>query len=874
MKSQPAFFLTIMFLVVLSRPGLAQEAMKRSYSTQALATAPPVIDGRLDDPCWREGSWFDDYVQYMPVEGGKPSQRTALKILYDASNLYVAIRAFDSEPDRIDRRAGRRDDQSAGDVVGLCFDSYLSHLSGFEFDLTAAGTQVDLILMNHNQWDFSWNAVWEGKTALEDSAWTAEMRIPFSQLRYTHKDEQVWGLHAWRWINRLEEEDQFTLIRRNGPGHLYDMGYLRGLKGLPKSRQIEFLPYSYMRLQTFAADDLPASGKNRDWNRSAGLDGKIGIKSNFTVDYTLNPDFGQVEADPSELNLSAFELFYSEKRPFFLENRILFDFQLGEESLFYSRRIGHAPTFEPPVAEGAHLDKPGMTTILAAAKLTGKDRNGLSVGLIEGLTQKEHATLTRADGEHSRITVEPLSNYLVGRLLKEMNEGNTVAGAMLTAVHRQIGERNLLFMNRSAFTGGMDFSHYLARKKYQIEFKVIGSQVSGDVVALQRLQNASARYFQRPDAAHLNFDSTRTTLAGYGGELQFKKSSYGHWRYGTGLAWKSPALELNDLGYLRSADEIGGEIEVAWVESAPGRFFSRYEVEMGMGQRWDFGWTPLALDGDLDVSFTLNNRYSLWGGVERSGRSLDTRLLRGGPALHVQGYWGANGGISTDPGRRLRGSLHYYTHRFDDGRSANTGITPGLSCKITEAIQFTAEMGVSHEKEMLHFMGAPLWQGRPRYLLAALDRRTAEMTLRLDYALSPALTIQYYGSPYISFGGYQSYRRVADPAAAAVDRMAPRLAPGEWHSNRAAGTIEIDENRDGIVDYNLEQPDFNFREFRSNLVLRWEIRPGSALYLVWSHDRSSYQSIGRRDWTYNWNRLLATSGGNLFLAKLSYWFAI
>ncbi len=873
MKKETALFLIVLTLTAPLRTGLTQEAMKRSYTTQAITSIPPVIDGRLDDRCWQEGSWFDDYVQYMPVEGGQPSQRTALKILYDAKNIYVGIRAFDKEPSRIDRRAGRRDDQSAGDVVGLCFDSYLSHLSGFEFDLTAAGTQVDLILMNHNQWDFSWNGVWEGKTALEDSAWTAEMRIPFSQLRYTNKEEQVWGLHAWRWINRLEEENQFTLIRRDGPGHLYDMGYLRGLKGLPKSRQIEFLPYSYARLQTFPEDQLPASGKTSEWNSSAGLDGKIGISSNFTVDYTLNPDFGQVEADPSELNLSAYELFYSEKRPFFLENRTLFDFELGGESLFYSRRIGHAPTYEPPLTEGSHVDKPGMTTILAAAKLTGKDHNGLSVGLIESLTQEEHATLTGPKGERSRSTVEPLSNYLVGRVLKEINEGNTTAGAMLTAVQRRIGDRNLLFMNRQAVSGGLDLNHYLANKKYQIEFKVAGSEVKGDVAALQRQQSSSARYFQRPDAAHLDNDSTRTMLAGHGGELAVKKSSYGHWRYGAGLSWKSPGLEFNDLGYLRSADEIEGEVEVSWVESAPKRLLRRYEIEVGTQQRWDFAWTPLVLGGDLDFSMTFQNRYSLWGGAERYGRSLDTRLLRGGPALHLQGYWGANVGLSTDSGSKLRGSLHYFTHSFDDGQSANTGITPGLSCKITEAIQFTAEVGLSHEKEMLHFMGAPLWQGRPRYLLAALDRKTTEMTLRLDCALSPTLTIQYYGSPYISFGTYHAYRRVADPAAANVDAMAPQLAPGEW-SRPLDGGIAFDENRDGITDYALDQPDFNFREFRSNLVLRWEMRPGSALYLVWSHDRSSYQSAGRREWGYNWDRLLTTPGGNLLLAKLSYWFAI
>jgi hypothetical protein len=868
---------TIIFLLSLAGfilAGYAQQTEKRTYTTQRITSMPPKIDGRLGDPCWEEGSWFSDYVQFMPAEGTTPSQRTALKILYDGENIYVAIRAFDTEPEKIDRRAGRRDDQSAGDVVGLCFDSYFDHLSGYEFDVTAAGTQVDLILMNNFKWDFNWNAVWEGKTALEDSAWTAEFRIPFSQLRYTQKQEQVWGLHAWRWINRLEEEDQFTLIRRDGPGHIYDMGYLRGLTGLPKSRQIEFLPYTYARLKTFPENDRPLSGKALEWNSSAGLDGKIGISSNFTLDYTLNPDFGQVEADPSELNLSAYEVFYDEKRPFFLENRTMFDFSVGDESLFYSRRIGHAPSYRPEVEEGGRIEMPDMTTILGAAKLTGKDRNGLSIGLIEGVTQKESATREGPAPESERVTVEPLTNYLVGRVVREMKEGNTVAGAMLTAAHRGITDRTLSFMNRSAYSGGLDLKHYLAQKKYEFQFKFAGSQVNGDVSALQRLQQASARYYQRPDATHLGLDSTATQLSGYGGEVKFKKVSYGHWRYETELSWKSPGLEFNDLGYLRSADEIVGELGLSWVESTPGPLFRRYSLDIEARQCWDFGWTALLQAIDLESTFSFNNRYSISAGLEWNSRALDTRLLRGGPALHLQGLWSFDAGIKTDSGRKLVASLNLYTHHFDDGYSANTGLIPGLSYKITEAVQLTSEFSLSHEKEMLHFMGAPLWQGQSRYLLAALERKTMAMTMRLDCALSPEFTIQYYGSPYISFGSYSRYRRVADPIAGTYDDMAPLIDPAGIHDDLSTGRVEIDENGDGVKDYQLEQPNFNFREFRSNLVLRWEVRPGSALYLVWSHDRGSYESRGQRDWGYNWDKLIEASGGNVLLAKFSYWFAL
>lgn len=865
---------TLLLPLLFILPLAAQENYKRTYTTQRLVAAPPQIDGRLDDPCWQEGVWFDDFVQYMPVEGGKPSQRTRFKILYDGHNLYAAICACDTEPGRIDRRASRRDQiDGSGDIAGLCFDSYFDHFSGFEFDISAAGTKIDVILMNGSKWDSNWNAVWDGKTAVTDSGWTAEMRIPFSQLRYDRKEEQVWGLHAWRWINRLEEENQFTLIRRNGPGHIHDMGYLRGLSGLPRSRQIEFLPYTFARLQTWPAGELSAAGAKRDWSSSGGLDGKIGIASNFTVDYTINPDFGQVEADPSELNLSAYEVFYEEKRPFFLEGQQMFDFNIGGESLFYSRRIGHAPSFTPEVGDEGEVEMPDMTTILGAAKLTGKSRDGLSIGIIEGLTQQEEARIREAGGRSRQAAVEPLSNYLVGRIIKEADEGNTIAGALITAAHRRIRTPELEFLNRGAWSGGIDFTRFLANKKYELDFKIAGSRVAGEPQALQRLQRASARYYQRPDAAHLDYDSTLTRLSGHGGELEFKKGSYGHWRYGLELAWKSPGLEFNDLGYLRATDEIDGEVSLGFVESTPGKYFSRYNLELQAERQWDFDRTHIGTNIEFDASCALNNRWRLAAGVERRQGALDNRLLRGGPALWLPGHWGFSVAAATDPGRKLQAHVEYYAHSFDDGYSAMTGFNPGLSLKITEALQLTSEFELEHEREMLHFMGAPQWQGDWRYLLAALDRKTMAMTLRLDYAISPELTIQYYGSPYISYGTYAGLRRVADPAARRIERIAPRLAPAEQDYG-TAGVWGIDEDRDGHSDYSIPEPDFNFQEFRSNLVLRWEVHTGSALYLVWSHDRSGYQSLHRRDWSENWDSLLKRSGGNLFLAKFSYWFAI
>lgn len=854
-------------LMGTTHPGFTQSAAKRTYTTQRIQSIAPQIDGRLDDTCWQEGGWEGDFRQFMPTEGAPPSQNTLLKILYDDKNLYVAFKAYDTEPEKIDRRASRRDGLSGGDVVGICLDSYFDHLNGFEFDITAAGTKIDLILMNNFRWDTNWDAVWEGKTAAMDSGWCAEMRIPFSQLRYTQQPEQVWGLHAWRWINRGEEEVQFSLIPRNGPGHIHDMGFLRGLRDLPKSRQIEFLPYTVgsMRLKPAAAG---SQRDKNDWQAKAGLDGKIGVSSNYTIDYTMNPDFGQVEADPSVLNLSVYEVFYNEKRPFFLEGMNLFDFGLGDDKLFYSRRIGHAPSYQPQVTEGGHVNMPENTAILGAVKLTGKSGNGLSVGIIESVTQKERAELIMPSGS-TNVTVEPASNYLVTSLRKESNHGNTLAGGLFTMTHRSLRDHHLDFLSRRAYSGGVDFVQYFKNKKYDLGVKWIGSLVEGSPPALLRLQTASARYFQRLDADHLEVDSSRTSLAGHGGELYFRKSSYGHWRYRTGVKWRSPGLELNDLGYLRAADDILTEASTEYVENEPGSWFRSYSLAFWAGQHWNFDAKNPYTEVSSAVNASFRNRWRFRLGLNRISSLRDARLLRGGPSLKVQGFWCGNVNMSTDPGRPLviEGLLHH--HRYDDGQSCLWGGTTTCTYKLNEALLLAAYAGLNHEKELLHYI-ATVPDQQPRYILGTLDRRTADMTFRIDYAVTPDLTIQYYGSPYISMGHYTGLRRVVDAAADDYRTATRPYTTGEFQ--RGSGLIRFEEA--GAAGYTLADPDFNFREFRSNLVLRWEVRTGSTLYLVWSHGRSSYESVYSHDWSSNLDRLWNARGEHILLAKFSYWFAL
>ena len=443
------------------------------YTTTRLVTPKPVIDGKLDDECWKEGTWADNYTQLTPKEGAKPTYQTELNIQYDNKNLYIAFRSFDGQPDKILRLASVRD-ELVGDMVGVSFDSYRDYRTGFEFTLTAWGQKVDLVHSNPmnedfkwNVEDYNWNAVWTGKAGLEDSAWVAELEVPFSQLRYSRKDEQVWGMHTWRWIARLSEESNWEHQSLTGPGMLFNYGEFRGIKGLKKSRRIEIMPFTLGDLKTMKKESLnPFTGKGRAWGGNMGLDAKIGISSNFTINLTVNPDFGQVESDPSTMNLTAFETFYEEKRPFFLEGSTIFDYKLDDQSLFYSRRIGHFPSLTLNPNDSMFVDSPSKTTILSAVKLSGTTSKGLSVGFIQSVTANEFARLSDARGNRSSRKVEPLTNYVIARIQKGYKAGNTVVGGMMTSTNRYFEDTSLDFLSRNVYTGGVDLLHHWKDKEF------------------------------------------------------------------------------------------------------------------------------------------------------------------------------------------------------------------------------------------------------------------------------------------------------------------------------------------------------------------------------------------------------------------------
>lgn len=840
------------------------------YTTSRLTTPRPVIDGKLDDDCWKTGKWAGDYTQFIPDEGASPTYPTELKILYDDKNLYIAFRAFDGEPGKIMRRAGVRD-ETVGDMVGVTLDSYRDYRTGFEFTMTAWGQKVDLVLFNPMNWDFNWNAVWKGKTGLEDSAWVAELEVPLSQLRYSNQEEQVWGMHTWRWIERLQEESNWEKQSKTGPGMLYNFGELRGISGLKKSRRLEVMPYSLGKLTTTEKEaGNPFMENGREWGANIGLDTKIGISSNFTLDLTVNPDFGQVESDPSVMNLTAFETFYEEKRPFFLEGLTIFDYKFDDQSLFYSRRIGHSPSLEIEPDSGTYVRSPDNTTILSAAKFSGTTSKGLSVGLIQSFTGPEYAEIAGPEDKRSKSKVEPLTSYTVARVQKGYNAGTTVLGAMLTSTNRFIDTESLEFLNSNAYTGGLDLIHRWKDKEYYIDSRLIGSFVNGSSEAITILQESSARYYQRPGADYLNYDTSRTSLSGIGGKFRIGKGAKGFWRYSTGLSVLSPGIELNDIGYMRTVDEISQENEITYFINQPVSIFRTYNITLEQFNSWNFNGTFLGSGGHLSFTSQFRNQWNFGANVIFHSGAYDTRILRGGYDMLMPYNLMTFGKLSTDPSKRFTAGIEYrYEYSGNNSLSAFQ-IAPGMIIRPFRTIKLGLSANYEDNLNELQYVSTVDYNNEKRYILGTIDQKTIGLTFRADLNITPQLSVQYYGSPFVSRGVYSEFKRVTDPDANDYsDRFAvfsdPVLSDGRYL---------LDENNDMVPDYSIANPDFNFHQFRSNLVVKWEYRLGSFIYFVWSGERTGNADAPDDSIGESFQQLKNVFPTNIFLIKLNYWFSL
>ena len=875
------YYLLICLTIFSFAAAQNKEYPRKVYKAKKINPHPPTIDGKLGDIMWEKAVLGDGFLQQDPVEGDSASEKTYFKICYDEKNIYVLIHALDSDPSKIVSLVSRRDDIDNSDIVGVLLDSYCDHRTSFEFSVNAAGVKRDGVHSNDGEnEDYNWDPVWESAAGMVDDGWIAELRIPLSQLRFADKDEQLWGLEVYRYIHRKHEVDMWQMIPKNAPGFTSYFGRLEGIYGIESSRRIEILPYAVSQATTYEKETDNPFSRGQEYKLAGGMDGKVGLSGNMTVDFTVNPDFGQVEADPSEVNLSAFETFFAEKRPFFIEGKNIFQYPLGigdgnfaRETLFYSRRIGRPPQYEPDTGDDEYLDSPTQTSIIGAAKLSGKTANGWSIGAMEAMTSRETARLSLY-GNRRSITVEPFTNYFITRLQKDFHGGQTNFGGMVTAVNRNASDARSTLLTHSAYTGGIDFLHQWKNKTYFFDLKSAFSQVVGSKEAMLEVQESSTHYFQRPDANYLKLDSNRTSLSGHGGSISIGKQGNGYWAYALGGVWRSPGLELNDVGYLQQADQAMEFIWIGFRKLNPFSIFNRVQMNFNQWRGWNFGGEKIFEGGNINGGGEFRNFWGFWMGINRQTPGLSASALRGGPSLRYEGTWNEWYDIYTDSRKKWQIELSGSDVWADDGLASWHNFSVWLNLKPNRRLTVSLSPFYNLNKDNLQYVDTMEKDGQDRYLMAHLDQKTFGMVFRLNYSMTPELSIQYYGQPFISAGAYTQYKRITQPRADRYEDRFENYSEDQISYDAENEVYHVDEDLDGVSDYSFDLPDFNFKQFRSNLVVRWEYLPGSLLYLVWSQGRTDSNAYGDFSFNRDFRDLFSITPDNIFLIKFSRWFSI
>lgn len=859
--------------------GKINEAVKNFSLDGKAGSAAPMqgssinLDGRLLEEVWNNTPVLTGFIQQQPLEGEKASEKTEVRVLYTQDALYIGVIAFDSEPEKVRTLLARRDSFLPSDWIRIYIDSYHDHRSAFEFSVNPAGVKRDVFWSDEYRHDDDWDAVWDVGVSLHEQGWSAEFKIPFSQIRFPEREQHTWGFQLSRVIARKNETSFWSRIPRGEPQFCSLFGDLTGITNIPSPKRLQLMPYSLAKaaFEPEDADDPFSQASSALAN--AGLDLKYGLTSNLTLDGTFNPDFGQVEADPANVNLSAYETYFSEKRPFFMEGNNMLDFKLGgghsRESLFYSRRIGRRP--QGPVENAAFYQRPENTTILGATKLTGKTASGWSIGLLEALTGVEKARVLSYDDSPSQQTVEPLTNYFLGKVEKEFRNGRSAVGFILTAVNRSIQESHLESLANSAYSGGMSFRHRWADDNYEVSGSMLGSHISGSEEAISDIQTSSAHYYQRPDASHIDYDPYRTSLSGYAGAFSVSKIGGGHWRWSIGGRTRSPGFDVNDMGYMREADSIIQSNWLSYREYQPGKVFREYDISLSLWNAWDYGNMHEGMGLSLRSNFKFLNYWNIDFNVNRNQERHSSSSLRGGPSVIFPGNWSVSSHFRTDYRKNLflslRGSVN-----ISDNDSLSYSLSSGINIRPSDRIHLSVSPNFNDGFRQLQYVTKKSSELQDHYILSRIEQTTVSMTFRLNYTLTPNLSLQLYTQPYISAGDYSEFKEVTDPKAAEYDNRWHIFSPEEI--TMQGSYYYISPTTEPDAEYSFYNPDFNYRQFRLNMVVRWEYLPGSTMYLVWTNGINDWAAEGRLNVNNDLKGLFGSPSNNIFLVKFSYWFSI
>ncbi|MCP4572855.1 MAG: carbohydrate binding family 9 domain-containing protein [bacterium] len=850
---------------------------------------PVELDGVLDDAAWqRPGE--TRHMQNDPDNGCLPRQVTEFWVAYDNSALYVAARLHDSAPDSISARLGRRDTWPSSDWLYINLDTFNDDRNAFSFSINPAGVLGDSKLYNDGWGDNSWDGVWEAATRIDELGWVAEVRIPFSQLKFPASEEQVWGMNLSRRTLRSNERTDLFHNPRGGSGYGKRFPDLVGISGIEPETSTEITPYLLGKGEFRDVDRDDPFASDPQFSGNAGVDFKTALSNNLTLNAAVNPDFGQVEVDPAVVNLGAYETFYEERRPFFVEDANTFrfgreglnsnwSFNWMDPMLFYSRRVGRAPQLG---IDGDYdfVDRPQVTTILGAAKVSGKVGN-TSVGALSAFTAKEKAHL-QIDGKEFEQVVEPFTNYSVVRAKVTKPDGTCGLGIMATSTIRDLDDPvSQAALDKRSFTGGIDgFTKLDEDGVWALKAYVAGSHITGSPEAIADMQTSSRRYFQRPDVDHMDYDPDATELKGWVGRAGVNKES-GNWRFNSALGYSSPGFEINDVGFQYRTDMINASVTPGYSWREPHGIFRNQSLFLGMYKTWDTGGNPAEYGAGLFYWNQLKNYWSVDSSVFINPERNNPRLTRGGPMMRAPAYRSWDLGLSSDWRKNWVVSVSGGGSSDDGGSRTAFGrvrleVHPMASLGLTVTPRYTWEQEEAQHYDEITDPAMTSTYGN-RYIFADLEYRQFSLETRIDWTFSPKLTLQAYVQPLFAVGRYTDHKELARSSSFEFDRFGRDNGSSIVHD--PAGDADnpylvTPDGADPANTFRLADRDFNFKSLKVNMVLRWEYAAGSTFYLVWTQDRVDTQNPGDFDLGRDTRSLLDAQGEHILMVKISQYFSL
>jgi hypothetical protein len=885
----------------------AQQTTRSQSDPRPVAHAAPrqgevAIDGRLDEAAWAAATPITELSQSAPDEGKPATQRTEIRILYDAAAIYIGARMYDSLGAKGVRSVLARRDQLlngnnnlTSDKIAFVFDTFRDKNSRTWFELNPDGVKGD-----HQNGDDSYDPVWEGATAIDSLGWTAEFRIPYSQLHFSRDSDQLWGMQIWRATDRLNEQDMWAFWRNNEYGGPAYFGTLEGITINSRPRQVELVPYATTRSKFERARPGDPYHSNSELTNRIGGDAKVNLTSNLTLDATVNPDFGQVEVDPAVVNLSVFETTFQEKRPFFVSNSQYFSTggfscyfcsNVSSLNFIYTRRIGRSPQLARLLSgRSDFMDAADATSILGAGKVTGRTSSGMTVGILDAITNREKARF-RPSGSTVDDTqeIEPLSNYFIGRLRKDFRGGATRIGTIATIVNRSLTNPDEVARMRSnAQATGLDLDHHWANRAYTLNVQTALTHIGGDTSAIRLAQTASARYYQRPGRNQTTdglfstrFDPTRRNLYGYGFYARVAKET-GDWLWEMSQNWRSPGFEANDMGVLNRADYKWMHANAVRQWTIPGSWYRNIWMTVGAQQQFNYDGDRNDMDYHAYWQATFKNymNFSIFDIVHPS--NYDERLTRGGPTEIRYGYNLISAYLTTDSRSRVVEQLQVqYSTPKDNSEGGRLAFYPTVSIKPSSRILVSVSPSFDHDFTAQQYVTAvsdptaAAGFAGTRYVFGRLEQKTFSVDTRTNVTFTPNLTLELFAQPFLASGRYTSFKEFAEPKSRRMNFFGRDNGSTVSSTRAADGSVNYTIDPDGLAGpaqpFTFGNPDFNSRSLRGTGVLRWEYRPGSTLYFVWTQERNGFDQFGDFNFSRDRSALFRDRPTNVFQIKGTYW---